>query len=217
LKAGCNHWAFFPAEFKTYAESLAALGYTVGMTGKGWAPGIALDSAGRPRQMAGKPFQARTTPPPTPQMSPTDYASNFEAFLKGAPKDSPWCFWYGGHDPHRPYEYGSGAAKGAKKLTDIDRVSPCWPDNEAVRNDLLDYAFAVEHFDSHLARMLDLLAARGELENTLVVVTSDNGMPFPRIKGHRASASRFIIILRLRPRKQLIRVGPVPRSRWKHN
>jgi uncharacterized sulfatase len=32
--------------------------------------------------------------------------------------------------------------------------------------------------------MLDLLERRGELDNTLVVVTSDNGMPFPRAKSH---------------------------------
>jgi arylsulfatase A-like enzyme len=31
--------------------------------------------------------------------------------------------------------------------------------------------------------MLELLEQRNQLDNTLVVVTSDNGMPFPRIKG----------------------------------
>ena len=59
-----------------------------------------------------------------------------------------------------------------------------WPDNETVRNDLLDYALEVEHADRHLGRMLAELERRGELDNTLVIVTSDNGMPFPRVKGH---------------------------------
>ena len=58
-----------------------------------------------------------------------------------------------------------------------------WPDHDTVRNDLLDYAFEVEHFDRHLGRMLDALARRGLLSNTLVIVTSDHGMPFPRVKG----------------------------------
>jgi N-sulfoglucosamine sulfohydrolase len=40
----------------------------------------------------------------------------------------------------------------------------------------------IEWFDRQLGRMLDLLRERGELDNTLVVVTSDNGMPFPRCK-----------------------------------
>jgi arylsulfatase A-like enzyme len=53
-----------------------------------------------------------------------------------------------------------------------------------VRNDMLDYAFEVEHFDRHLGRMLAEMEQRGLLDNTLVVVTSDNGMPFPHDKGN---------------------------------
>lgn len=183
LKEACNHVPYFPAEFKTYAEALSEHGYFVGMTAKGWAPGVANDAQGKPRQMAGKPFNRRTAPPPTAGIGRLDYAGNFEEFLNASPKGQPWCFWYGGLEPHRAYEYGTGAAKGGKRPADIDRVPAFWPDNETVRNDLLDYAFEVEHFDRHLVRMLDLLQQRGELENTLVVVTSDNGMPFPRDKG----------------------------------
>ncbi|RMG19909.1 MAG: heparan N-sulfatase, partial [Bacteroidetes bacterium] len=58
-----------------------------------------------------------------------------------------------------------------------------WPDNDSVRTDLLDYAYEIEYFDQHLGQMLQLLQDAGELDNTLVVVTADNGMPFPRIKG----------------------------------
>jgi N-sulfoglucosamine sulfohydrolase len=155
------------------------------MTGKGWAPGIATNAAGQNRQMAGKPFDSRKLPAkPTKGISPADYDGNFNDFLNAAPKDKPWSFWYGGHEPHRVYEYRSGVAKGAKKTSDIERVPACWPDTEEVRNDMLDYAFEVEHFDLHLGRMLAELEKRGLLENTLVVVTSDNGMPFPHCKGY---------------------------------
>lgn len=184
LKAAANHWCYFPPEFKSYAEALGQHGYFTGMTGKGWAPGIATNAAGQTRQMTGRPYDKRTAKPPTSKMSPNDYAANFADFLDAAPKGAPWCFWYGGHDPHRPYEFGSGVAKGGKKTSDIDRVPACWPDNQTVRNDLLDYAFAVEHFDQHLGRMLAELEKRGLLDNTLVVVTGDNGMPFPHDKGY---------------------------------
>lgn len=184
LKAAANHIPYFPAEFKSFPEALGEQGYFVGMTGKGWAPGEANDVNGKPRQMTGKPFMKRKKPAPTTRMASNDYTANFNDFLDAAPKDSPWCFWYGGHDPHRAYEYGSGIAKGGKKLSDIDRVPACWPDNETVRTDMLDYAFAVEYFDRHLGQMLDELDRRGLLENTLVVVTSDNGMPFPHDKGY---------------------------------
>src|SRR5207248_10860674 len=55
LKAACNHWCYFPPEFKTYAEALAEHGYAVGMTAKGWGPGVAVDAAGKPRRLAGQP------------------------------------------------------------------------------------------------------------------------------------------------------------------
>jgi len=183
LKAAANHWCYFPPEFKTYAEALADNGYFVGMTQKGWAPGVAKDAAGKPRQMAGRPFNRCRLTPPTTGISANDYAANFEAFLNVAPKDRPWCFWYGCVEPHRPYEYGSGAAKGGKRTSEIPRVPGYWPDNGTVRNDMLDYAFEVEHFDRHLGRMLETLEKRGLLDNTLVVVTGDNGMPFPHSKG----------------------------------
>lgn len=182
LKAAANHKCFFPPEFKTYADALSEYGYFVGVTGKGWLPGIAKDAQGRTRHMVGQPFDRRSAPPPTKTISGNDYASNFADFLNAAPKDTPWCFWYGGREPHRGYEYGSGVAKGGKKLSDIDRVPGCWPNNDVVRNDMLDYAFEVEHFDRHLGRMLELLERRGLLGNALVVVTSDNGMPFPHDK-----------------------------------
>jgi len=53
-----------------------------------------------------------------------------------------------------------------------------------VRGDLLDYAVEIEWFDLHLQRMLEYLEKTGELENTIVIVTSDNGMAFPRAKAN---------------------------------
>jgi len=41
LKAAGNHRSIFPPEFKSYQEALGEHGYFVGMTGKGWGPGIA--------------------------------------------------------------------------------------------------------------------------------------------------------------------------------
>ncbi len=192
LGAAANHDAIFPPEFRTYPEALAAHGYFVGMTTKGWSPGIALDAAKNPRNLAGNRFDGHSTKPPTSGILPIDYAANFADFLKAVPTGQPWCFWYGSGEPHRNYEAGSGAAKGGKKIQDIDLVPGCWPDNEIVRNDLLDYALEVEHFDHHLGRMLDQLAAKGLLENTLVIVTSDNAMPFPRVKGQTYETSNHI-------------------------
>lgn len=183
LKEAGNHVAFFPTEFKTYAEVLTEQDYFVGKTGKGWGPGVANDETGSPRKMAGQPFDSHQADVLTNGISSNDYSGNFKDFLDNKPEGQPWCFWYGAQEPHRGYEYGSGMAKGGKQLTDIDRVPGFWPDNEIVRNDMLDYAYEVEHVDQHLVKMLKLLEDVGELENTLIVFSSDHGMPFPRAKG----------------------------------
>lgn len=192
LKEAANHICFFPTEFKTYAEALDEHGYFVGKTAKGWGPGVANDASGERRKMAGQPFDTLNTDSPASGISTIDYAGNFQDFLDTKPDGDPWCFWYGALEPHRGYEYGSGVAKGGKQLADIGRVPGYWPDNEVVRNDMLDYAFEVEHVDRHLVRMLQLIEERGELDNTLVVFTSDHGMPFPRAKGQPYEASNHV-------------------------
>ncbi len=177
-----NHMAVFPHRFGGFMERLAAAGYNAGFTGKGWGPGIALDADGRPRLITGRSFARHKAQPPTKQISNNDYAANFSEFLATVDKDQPWVFWYGATEPHRAYEFQSGQRAG-KSLTDIDRVPSYWPDTQTVRHDMLDYALEVEHFDNHLGRILTELAAAGQLEQTLVVCTSDHGMPFPRVKG----------------------------------
>src|SRR5690606_21384278 len=42
----------------------------------------------------------------------------------------------------------------------------------------------IEWFDTHLGRMLEHLESIGQLDRTLVIVTSDNGMSFPRAKAN---------------------------------
>lgn len=183
LKAAANHIPYFPPEFKVWPEALAEKGWFVGHTQKGWGPGVATNAAGENRPLTGKPFNAHKLTPPARGISNNDYAANFAAFLDAREKDQPWAFWYGAIEPHRGYEFGVGVAKGGKELSDIEHVPGYWPDNEIIRNDMLDYAFEVEHFDQHLGRMLEELDRRGLLENTIVIVTSDHGMPFPRVKG----------------------------------
>jgi len=192
LEEAANHVCFFPKKFKTYVEALGQQGYVTGYTGKGWSPGDAGRINGKPRQLCGPAWHKRKAKPPTRAMSGKDYASNFADFLAAKPENKPFCFWYGAHEPHRGYEYGSGVAKGKKAISDIKKVIPFYPDTETVRNDLLDYAFEIEHFDKHLQRILKTLEEAGELDNTLVVVTADNGMPFPRIKGQEYELSNHL-------------------------
>lgn len=58
-----------------------------------------------------------------------------------------------------------------------------------MRSDILDYYFEVERFDRGLEEILRVLDDSGRAENTVVVVTSDNGMPFPRGKANLYKAA----------------------------
>lgn len=192
LKEAANHWCDFPAKFKTYPEVLLENGYFTGYTAKGWAPGHSGEIDGKRRLLLGKGYSLRKAQPPAKGISNIDYAANFSDFLSERPEGKPFCFWYGSTEPHRGYEYRSGIEKGGKKTNQIDKVPGFWPDNEIVRADILDYAFEIEHFDDHLGRMLKILEEKGELENTIVVVTADNGMPFPRVKGQEYEYSNHL-------------------------
>lgn len=175
-----NHFTIFPREFAVYPDLLEKAGYFVGLTGKGWGPGD-FKSTGWPHNPAGKEYQKRTLKPPYSGISNRDYAGNFEDFLAARPANTPFCFWMGPTEPHRAYEEGSGLRAG-KKLEDVT-LPRYWPENREIRSDLLDYALEVEWVDRHLGLAVKKLEEIGELDNTLIVVTSDHGMPFPRVKG----------------------------------
>lgn len=176
-----THASSFPRKYVVYPDLLEESGYVVGMTGKGWGPGnFQID--GRTRNPAGPAFTRRALTPPYSGIGKNDYAGNFADFLAQRPKGQPFCFWYGAAEPHRAYQPGAGR-KAGKKLEQAP-PPPFLPDAPEVRSDILDYCLEIEWFDGHLGRMLDLLDEQGELENTLVIVTSDNGMPFPRAKAN---------------------------------
>lgn len=179
LEEGCQLWGLLPAKYKTYPDMLEEAGYFVGLTNKGWGPG-SIEASGRTRNPAGPSFDAYRCTPLTSCMHKNDYAANFRAFMDQKPADRPFCFWYGSKEPHRKYEKGSGLKHG-KRLEDVD-VPAYLPDCDEVRSDMLDYALEVERFDDDLGRMMALLEERGELENTLILVSGDNGFPFPRAK-----------------------------------
>ncbi len=192
LKDAATHCNFWPLEFMSFMEILQTAGYHIGHTNKGWGPGTAQHADGSPRLLTGPAYNQRTLTPATSTISPNDYPANFHDFLDATPENQPFCFWFGAKEPHRDYEFGSGSRLGKKRITDIDRVPGIWPDNETVRHDLLDYGYELEYFDRQVAAMLEQLEQRNLLDNTLVIITSDNGIPFPRIKGQEYGHSNVM-------------------------
>ena len=176
-----THGSSFPKRYAGYQKLLGDAGYFVGYTGKGWGPGN-YKASGRGQNPAGPSFSQKKIKDPPPGVSKTDYAENFASFLKERPKDKPFSFWFGCHEPHRTFGKGVGIAN---ELDPAKVVIPKFlPDTPEIRSDILDYCFEIQWFDQHLMKMLETLDELGELENTIVVVTSDNGMSFPRAKAN---------------------------------
>jgi uncharacterized sulfatase len=185
-----THFSTFPAGLTVYPDILQEHGYEVGHAGKGWGPG-SWKAGGRTTPPAGPRYKAKgkwyTKKNPekkwTKDISIDNYAADFEKFLNKLDKqdeDNPFCFWLGGHEPHRPYVKGSGVKRG-KNINSVN-VPPYLPDVDTVKSDFLDYAVEIEWLDKQAGDALEALEKRGMLENTLVIYTSDHGAPFPRAK-----------------------------------
>ena len=187
LEEACNHNPFLSEKWVFYPYLLEESGYTIGFTGKGWGPGIhrsvdvgkkGFKADGNP---AGHPFNRHTLKAPYRGMSNKDYGRNFSDFLTERPKDKPFCFWLGTHEPHRGYGKDNWK-KAGRDLSKVE-VPAYYPDTPEIRGDLADYGLEVEWYDTQIGKALRLLEQQGLLENTLIIATSDHGMPFPRVKG----------------------------------
>lgn len=163
LGPGADLWSTLDPATPVYPLLLEDAGYKIGRYRKSWGPG---DISNWERHPVGDDFTE----------------GGFKAFLAEREADQPFCFWLGTSDPHRPYDLGSGLESGM----DLEKIRlfDCFPDNEIVRSDVADYYYEVQRFDSLVASAIALLEEIGELENTIIVMTGDHGMPFPRCKSN---------------------------------
>mgnify|MGYP001351138666 CR=1 FL=1 len=169
-----------PPNLRLFPHLLEDAGYCTGYTGKGWGPGD-WKALGLKRSPTGREFNSSLIPlPGPPGIDTRDYAENFAQFLAACPAHQPFFFWMGVTEPHRVYAKGAGLAAG-KKLADVT-LPAYYPDSAEIRSDFLDYYMEIEWIDLHLARTLSILQRHKKLDDTLIIVTSDNGLPFPRAK-----------------------------------
>lgn len=164
-----NHHSLFPNKYKSFPLILEENGYHVGYTGKGASPTWWVMSG----------WQDNPAGPEYNEFLGNNFR-NFKSFISEKSSDQPFFFWFGTRQPHRGWKLGSGLEKG-KKLDDA--VVPGFlPDKEPVRSDLLDYAAEIEQYDRQLELTINYLDSLGMLDNTLIIVTSDNGIAMPHAK-----------------------------------
>lgn len=150
------------ASIPTYVQLLRKEGYEVAYDRKGWAPGD-FTKMGYSENPAGKQVE-------------------FQKMISQLPKEKPFFFWFGTNDPHRTFPFGKGRASGI----DLNKIKvPAFlPDVPEVRGDLADYFYLIKRLDDEVGELLNILEQSGRLENTIIVMTSDNGMPFPHAKAN---------------------------------
>ncbi|MCL2304775.1 MAG: sulfatase [Planctomycetaceae bacterium] len=193
--------AVWDGDIPSYPLLLEEAGYFIGHTYKVWSPGTPADAphgafrtrynraGGRFNQFsqnvtemiaAGKDREAAK------EVLYQEGLGNFQQFLEARPEGQPFCYWFGPTNTHRKWVKGSG-----KKLWDLDpddlegKLPPFLPDVPEIREDFCDYLGETLALDAMLGRFLEKLREIGELENTVLVVSGDHGIPgFPRGKSH---------------------------------
>lgn len=158
LGEGANLWGGFPQE-KVYTQLMAEAGYHVGIEGKGWGPGNA-EADGWETNPGGERYDS------------------FEEFYNEIDKGQSWMYWYSSRDPHRPFRKDGWKNSGIDLNSII--VPSYLPDTEEVRKDIADYYNEIQMFDDEVASYLALIGEMGQLENTIVIICSDNGWQMPR-------------------------------------
>ncbi|NRB53644.1 MAG: sulfatase [Saprospiraceae bacterium] len=177
----------------TYPLLLEENGYHIGYTYKVWTPGTPRDAGygglEKRYQNSGN-FNAYSqnverymseedlTLVEAKEKLHQEVRENFQSFLEANTKDQPFCYWWGPTNTHRKWVYGSGKDMWGIDPEDLRGKMPAFlPDVDTVRADFADYLGEVMAFDAGLGVILEELEKRGELDNTLIVVSGDHGFP----------------------------------------
>ena len=177
----------------TFPLLLEKNGYHIGFTYKVWSPGKPINAGyGGERtryHQAGTKFnqfsqnvtqmvESGKTVEEAKKVLFDEVRGNFQAFLDSNEEGKPFCYWFGPTNTHRKWIMGSG-----KKLWDIDPddlqglMPPFLPDVDTIREDFADYLGEAMAFDASVGVLLEMLEENGELDNTLLVVSGDHGIP----------------------------------------
>lgn len=159
------------ADVRTLPEIFRENGYFTGLTQK-----LHVSPAWR------YPYEARDPV----QSKPEQFRRVIGEFLRDA-EDRPFFIHANIAAPHRPYR-NHLKSNPEQELPDADVIDipPFLPDIPGVRRDMREYFACVEITDACVSAILEALADSGRADETLVVFSSDHGMPI-----HYAKASAY--------------------------
>jgi N-sulfoglucosamine sulfohydrolase len=101
------------------------------------------------------------------------------ATLRERPKEKPFFMWFAALDAHRPW--GPNEFSGTHDPLHVE--PPVYLANALpTKKDLAQYYDEITRFDFYIGEVERELQQQGVLEETLIIIMSDNGRPFPRSK-----------------------------------
>ncbi len=178
-------------------------GYFIGHTYKVWSPGMTMNAPMGGRRTAFNPagydfnqFSHWVTDHAADfgpggagvelakQVMYDETRANVRSFLDAVPTDRPFCYWWGPTNTHRTWEQGSGKALWGIEPDDLQGRLPAFlPDVHDVREDAADYLGECMATDVGLGILIEELERADVLDDTLLVVSGDHGIPgMPRAK-----------------------------------
>ncbi|MFC4115122.1 sulfatase [Nonomuraea zeae] len=123
------------------------------------------------------PSYVNTRPTPLPEEAYCDnwVARNALDVLAGFEPGRPWYLAVNFTGPHNPMDVTAGMQRRRRDAAFPPPVAAQDFDADTHQRVRRNYAAMLENIDRHIGRLLAAVAARGELERTLVVYSSDHG------------------------------------------
>jgi len=162
VKSGAypNH-TFAKAGTKSIVHYLKALGYRVALSGK---THIA------PKTVFPFEYSAQNKNP--------DMGAINRLMTESKKSNTPFCLFATSNEPHSPYNKGDDSRYPPAKI----KLPPYLVDTPEMRRTFSKYLAEITYYDSQVGQIMDLLVKHDLVENTFVMVTSEQGNGFPFAK-----------------------------------
>lgn len=194
-RAAILQGAIWDGSVPSYPLILNEAGYHIGHTYKVWSPGSPANApygaakfSYNKRGSKFNGFSQRVSGAEDIEKAKQnlleEVRGNFRDFLAARKDNEPLCYWFGPTNCHRKWIQGSGAELWGLNPDDLKGKMPSFlPDVHVVREDFADYLGEAMAFDAALGVLIEELDQIGELDNTLIAVSGDHGIPgFPNGK-----------------------------------
>jgi uncharacterized sulfatase len=99
-------------------------------------------------------------------------------FAESKEAGTPFCLFACSNEPHTPWSYGDPSRYPPEKI----QLPPYLVDTPETREGFSRYLAEITYYDSQVGQILDLLDRHGLAENTLVMVSSEQGNSLPFAK-----------------------------------